>query len=437
MYFPWRGKKVLIFGLGVLGGGVGVAKFFAENGAKVTITDLKTKTELKSSLAKLKKYDIRYVLGEHYEEDFKTCNLVVKNPAIPSESPYLAIAKAAKIPVEMEASLFFKLSPSKNIIGVTGTKGKTTTTLLIYKILKQAKVKTVVAGTPKNSILEQLDKVTPSTFIVLELSSWQLESLKPAKISPHIAVLTNIFPDHLNRYRNFQDYISAKKIIFQFQAKDDFFITSADFKITKKLAKEAKSQVVFFSKNLLPKTVLKHLRLSGEHNISNLAAAFQVANILRIPQEIVTSALATFKSIPNHLEIVRKFEGVTFINDTTATIPEAAIAAISSIANPIILLTGGADKNLNFADFGKMINKKVKAVVLLEGTATDKIEKEINKSKILGRFSDIKKAVKTTSETAQAGDVILLSPAAASFGMFKNEFDRGEQFKKVVGDLAN
>ena len=435
MIFPWKGKKVLIAGLGMLGGGVGVAKFFSENYAKVTVTDLKTAKELKTSLDKLKKYKIRYILGRHDEIDFKTHDLIIKNPAIPENSPYLQVAKKAGTPIEMEASFFFMLTPSENIIGVTGTKGKTTTTLLIYKILKQAKYKTVVAGIPKHSLLAELKKVTNDTWVVVEFSSWQLESLTPHKISPHIAVLTNIFPDHLNRYKTFEDYVEAKKNIFKFQHSSDFLVTNFELEITKKLANQANSQIRFFSKKILPQNILQSLKLAGNHNLQNLAAAYQVAKILGISDQIIIQAVKDFNPIPNHLEFIRKYKGISFINDTTATVPEASIAAISTISKPVILLVGGADKNLDFTNLSKLINQKVKALVLLQGSATDKIEKEVRREIIVGRFSDFKKAVKAAVKFAKFGDVILLSPAAASFGMFKNEFDRGEQFKAIVRGL--
>lgn len=435
MNFPWKNKKVLIAGLGLLGGGVGVAKFFAEAGAKVTVTDLKPTTELKSSLFQLKNFNIRYALGGHREKDFKDHDLIIKNPAIPANSLYLQIAKRAKVPIEMEASIFFLLTPSKNIIGVTGTKGKTTTTLLIGRILTQANYDTVVAGTPQSPILAQLEKVKPQSRIVLELSSWQLESLAPHKISPQIAVLTNIFPDHLNRYKNFKDYIQAKKNIFKFQSKKDFFITSSELELTKELANEAKSMVVFFSKDTLPQNIARHVKLPGAHNLLNISAAYKVSKILGISDELIISALKNFRTIPNHLEVIGKFNGISFINDTTSTIPQASIAAISTIPLPAILICGGADKELDFGSLCKVINTKVKAVVLLEGTATDKIEKEVEKEKIIGRFSNFKKAIKAAFKFAKPGDTVLLSPATASFGMFKNEFDRGEQFKKIVKSL--
>lgn len=437
MNFFWKNKKVLIFGLGVLGGGVGVTKFFAKNGAKVTVTDLKNKKELQPSIAKLKQFDIRYVFGGHSEADFRSHDLIVRNPAVPTDSPFAKIAKAAGIPIEMEASLFFMLTPTKKIIGITGTKGKTTTTLLIAKILQQAKFKTVIAGTPQHSMLAQLEKITPDTWVVLELSSWQLESLASHQISPHIAVLTNIFPDHLNRYRTIEDYISAKKIIFQFQGKNDFFITSADWQITKKLAIEAKSQVVFFSKDTIHPNLAKSIRLKGNHNLANFGAAYKVAKVLGISDDIIGKTLENFEGIPDHLEDIEKINGITFINDTTATIPDATIAALNTFDAPIILICGGSDKNLDFSEFTKVVNRKAKAVVLLEGTATDKIEKGLYARKILGRLSDFEKAVRVAFQAASLGDVILLSPGAASFGMFKNEFDRGEQFKRIVRDLAN
>jgi UDP-N-acetylmuramoylalanine--D-glutamate ligase len=433
----WRGKKVLVAGLGILGGGVGVARFFAENGAKVTVTDLKKPGELRPSLTKLRDLPIKFTLGKHQSGDFQSQDLIIRNPAVPLDSFYLNIARKKGIPIIMESTIFFKLSCSKNIIGVTGTKGKTTTTLLIGEILKNAKKDVVISGNFRVSALSLLPKIKKDTWIVLELSSWQLEGLKDAKISPHIAILTNIMQDHLNRYKNMDDYISAKKNIFKFQKKDDIFITNKDNRICRRLAEEAKSQVLYFSQRALPEKIKREIKLPGKHNLSNVACAYTLARVLGIDDSCFLAALAKFRGVSDRLELVRKISGISFVNDTCATTPEATIAAINSFSSPLTLICGGADKNLNFSELGRIINQRVKSVVLLEGGATDKIEKEVQKKKILGRFKNFHLAVLKAYKNAKKEDLILLSPACASFGMFKNEFDRGEQFRKIVNRLTS
>jgi len=435
--FPWRGKKVLIAGLGILGGGIETAKFFAKNGANVTVTDLKTSSELFSSLSKLRGLPIRFTLGKHTAYDFQNQDLIIRNPAVPKESPYLELARKKGIPIMMESTIFFKLCPSKNVIGVTGTKGKTTTSFLISEILKKAKKDTVLGGVPQYPILGLLPKIKKDTWVVLELSSWQLEGLLDYKISPHIAIITNIMQDHLNRYLNMDDYISAKKIIFRFQRKNDIFVTNGEEEICRNLAKEAKSQVFYFSQRELPPKIKNAVNLPGKHNLSNVACAYTLAQILKIKETFVLSALAKFKGVNGRLEFLKKYRGISFINDTCATTPEATIAAINSFSSPIILICGGADKNLDFHQLCRIINKKIKFVVLLEGEATDKIEKELKRKKILGRFNNFRSAVENAFKNAKKKDIVLLSPACASFGMFRNEFDRGEQFRKIVDQLTS
>lgn len=428
----FQNKKVLVMGLGLLGGGVGVAKFFAKKRAQVTVTDLRSKEELRLSLAKLKNFNIRYVLGRHEEKDFRTHDLVIRNPAVPLDSPFLTIADKEKIPIEMESGIFFQLCPSRNIIGVTGTKGKTTTTFLIGEILKRTNNKVVVGGNLRVSMLELLEEISDETWVVLELSSWQLEGLITHKVSPHLAVITNIMPDHLNRYHTFQEYIRAKKIIFEFQKKDDVLVVSGEQAITKKIAREARSKVMFFFKRTLPIKIQRVILLPGEHNILNVSCAYTVAKNLGISDDIIFQSVKNFSGVPDRLEKIREVEGITFVNDTTATTPEATIAALVSFKNPMILLCGGSDKNLDFSEFGKVVKKRVKTIVLLEGSATDKIEKVIEKKRVIGRFPNFKEAIYKAKQNATRGDIVLLSPAAASFGMFKNEFDRGQQFRQFV-----
>lgn len=450
------GKKVLVMGLGIQGGGVGVARFFVEHGAKVTVTDLKTKKQLAPSLAGLADLPITYVLGKHREEDFKKADLVIRNPDVPQNSPYLAMARKQGIPVEMDESLFLKLcSNRENIIGVTGTRGKTTTTHLIGTILKKAGFHTLLGGNLRGvATLSLLDQMRPNSKVVLELSSWQLQGLDEDQISPHIAVITNIYPDHLNRYQNMEEYIVDKKIIFKYQNKDDFLVLNKENGIVGSFAKEARSKIVWFSKDDTihlggvmasppkadqPATIrgVIGFKLKGEHNLENLAAAYQVAKIFNISDGIIQKAVAEFTGVEFRLQEIAKIGGVTYVNDTTSTTPEATIAALQAYeGRPIILIAGGASKNLDLTKMTDEIGKRVKAVVLLEGTATDEIAAKIKQEPgIVGRYDNFRKAVLAAKNVAKPGDIVLLSPACASFGMFKNEFDRGEQFNEIIASF--
>jgi UDP-N-acetylmuramoylalanine--D-glutamate ligase len=430
------GKKVTVMGLGLQGQGLWAAKVAAQRGAKVTVTDLKRARDLAPSLKKLKGLPIRYVLGKHRKEDFINSDLVIRNPAVPEDSEFLKIARAKKIPVEMEIGLFFQLAPLKreNLIGVTGTRGKTTTTLLIGRILAEARIETVVGGNiPEKPALSLLAKVKPKTKVVLELSSWQLEGLARHQISPHIAVITNLYPDHLNRYASMAAYLKSKKLIFAFQQPADYLILNQENPLVKNWKNEAKGKVVFFSRSQLPAFLLKAIKLKGAHNLENVAAAVAVARIMKIDQKTIQKALQDFKGIPDRLEFVREVDGVSFYNDTCATIPEATMAALKTFAQPVVLMAGGADKNLDFINFGQAIKAStVKAVILLEGGATKKLEKALDKKLVVGRFNDFKQAILKAKEMASPGEAVLLSPACASFGMFKNEFERGDQFRQIV-----
>ncbi|MCL5095112.1 MAG: UDP-N-acetylmuramoyl-L-alanine--D-glutamate ligase [Patescibacteria group bacterium] len=435
----FSGQRILVMGLGIQGGGVGVARFFAEKGAKVKVTDLKTAKELKTSLDLLRDLPITYILGKHREEDFINSDLVIRNPDVSKDSPSLAVARKHHVPVEMDESLFFKLCPHrKNIIGVTGTRGKTTTTHLIGKILEASGYKTLLGGNLRGvATLSLLDKMTPQTKVVLELSSWQLQGLDEDKISPHLAVLTNIYPDHLNRYQNMEAYLQDKKIIFKYQEENDFLVLNFENKTCLDLAREAKSKRVFFKKSDLPKSLVSQLKLKGEHNLENVAAAYQVAKVLEIDQRITEKALMGFPGVPFRLEEIRSLGGVTFVNDTTSTTPIATIKALKAYQDKkIILLAGGSSKNLDLKELAGEISRRAKAVIFLEGTATDELLSEVkrqkSKIKILGKFDDLQKAVIQAKMTAEPGDYVILSPGCASFGMFKNEFDRGEQFNHVV-----
>lgn len=425
-------------GLGLQGGGAGVARFFAERKAKVTVTDLKTEKELAPSLVSLANLAISYILGCHRKEDFKKADLIIRNPDVPKDSPYLIAARKNGIPVEMDESLFLRLCPKReNVIGITGTRGKTTTTHLVGTILKKAGYHTLLGGNLLGvATLSLLDQITSKTLVVLELSSWQLQGLGWDKKSPHIAVVTNIYPDHLNRYQNMEEYINDKKIIFQYQKRDDFLVLNAENKITRSFGQKAKSKVVWFSASDLEAGAFG-FKLRGRHNLENLAAALAVARLLGINDKIIEKAIKGFAGVPERLEEIAKVAGVTYVNDTTSTTPEAGIMALRAYEDrPIILICGGTSKNLSLTDLGREIDQKAKAVILLEGTAASELEKAIKeKKKIKGRFNDLAKAILAAKDNAEDGDIVLLSPGCASFGMFKNEFDRGEKFTYLVKSL--
>lgn len=429
-------------GLGLHGGGEGVARYLVKKGAKVTVTDLKTKTQLEPTLKKLANLPIKYVLGQHRLGDFEKADLIIRNPDVPLDSPFLKTARQHKIPILMEINLFWEEFSCRKIIGVTGTKGKTTTASLIKAALSSAGLKVALGGNLGISLLEILPKADKNTWAVLELSSWQLEGLKNQQSSPHLSVITNIFPDHLNRYRSMKDYVSAKKLIFAYQKKSDYLILNQENSWTKKLQKEAPGKVVFFSKKDVPKSWQEKIKIRGDHNLANIAAALAIAKILKLEPDSVKKGIISFSGLEHRLEKVNSIKGVKFYNDSAATNPSASQMAIRSFSQPLIWILGGTDKNLSFAALIKEAQRKtnLKALILLAGTATEKIKTEIEKypvrAKILGPFDQLLPAVYQAYKIARAGDIVLLSPGAASFGMFQNEFDRGNQFKKIVNDLA-
>ncbi len=401
----FKNKKVVIMGLGLHGGGVGVAKFFVKQGADVLITDLKTKGQLKKSIGKLKYLPVRFVLGKHKEKDFIEADFIIKNPAVRSDSKYLKIAKKHEVPVKTDIQIFFELFEGE-IIGITGTKGKSTAATLIYKLLKTKYSNTFLAGNIGISPLEVLKKTDKKSKVILELSSFELEDLKK---SPHVAVITTLFEDHLNRYKSFKKYINSKKPIFKFQFKDDVLFLNKDNKYTKDLAKEAKGRIIFFKQ--------------GKSSIS-------VAKYFKIPTRDINKVLSSFKGVPHRQEHIAVIRGVKYINDTASTTPQSTIMAIKKFKN-IILIAGGEDKNLNYKELRKEIKKHVKHLILFPGSATNKIKRGLNHTLV----NSMKQAVVKASKVAQKGDTVILSPASASFNMFENEFDRGNQFIKYVKEI--
>lgn len=423
-------------GLGVLGGGVGVARFLAQRGADVTVTDLQPPERLAASIAALEGHNVRYVLGEHREADFLGADFIVRNPGVPPTHPLLLLAASHGIPVYMEMTLFFLECPSARITGITGTKGKTTTTTLLGEILKADGRDVVVAGNLRVSALEKLAHIRPQTDVVLELSSFQLEGLEAIQKSPPVAAITNLMPDHLNRYPTLAAYYEAKELVFRYGGPQGVVALNRDNPASAALASKAPGRVAWFGRgDSVPAADAGRLR--GEHNRVNVAAAAAVARELGVQPDVVARAVAAFPGVPYRQELIREREGVQFVNDSAATTPEAVLAALAAADRPVVLIAGGADKSLDFTAMGQAVNaptSPVKAVVMLEGGATDKVAAAVG-AKGDGRYNDFGAAIHRAADLARPGDVVLLSPGCASFGLFRNEFDRGDQFNAIVRSL--
>lgn len=440
----FKDKKITILGLGLLGRGVNVAKFLADLGAELTITDMKDAVALAPSLMRLKKFkNIRYVLGQHKLEDFKNCNMVIKAAGVPLDSPYITEAKKNKIPIEMDASLFAKFTPA-TIVGVTGTRGKSTVTHLLEHILTRAYPKHVFVGGNVRGVatLPLLKKTKVGDIVILELDSWQLQGFGDAKISPHISVFTNFFNDHMNYYKgDMQKYFDDKANIFKYQKVDEMLVLGeqAVKEIRVRFKGKIKSEVLVAQKSIVPKGW--KIKIPGEHNRANIASAILACEELDVTKDAIKKGVESFVGVPGRLELVRTVGGVKYVNDTTATTPDGNRAALEALRNKkkknIVLIAGGADKNLDYSDMARLVHKTVKGLVLIEGAATEKLLVKIPKKTSYPVFivSSMKEALDAAREHARRGDTVLLSPGAASFGIFKNEFDRGDQFVKIVKNL--
>ncbi|NMB56801.1 UDP-N-acetylmuramoyl-L-alanine--D-glutamate ligase [Candidatus Beckwithbacteria bacterium] len=443
-------QKVLIFGLGLQGGGVDSAKFFLKYAKEVKITDLKTEKELKPSLAQLKNFSYSLTLGEHRDEDIQWADLIVVNQDIWNKSPdshFLQLAYQLDKQIETQIGLFFRFCDCP-IIGITGTRGKTTTTYACFKMLQDNGFKVILGGNvPHTEILNQLENSQDLDFAILELSNFQLHALHLEKKSPHIAIVTSIYPDHLISYagENFeeqmQNYIKDKTAICCYQNANDFLLLKKEEQILQSFAPLSQAQVLFFDESALPKDY--KIKLPGKHNQQNLSSIFTLGKILNISREKIQASLENFQGVPYRLEKRGERNGIIFINDTTATTPIAAQIALESFpANKIIWIGGGYSKQLPLQNLVKTLMQTAKKIILLEGTGTTELKQELQKFNFEDRlisqiFINLKEAVETAYSQAHAGDIILLSPGFASFGMFVNEFDRGDQFNQIVEKIIS
>lgn len=406
-------KKVAILGYGIEG--KDAEKFLKKQGAKITILD--------------KKFDENYLKG------LKNFDVIVRSPGVYRFLPEIIKAEKEGVEVSSAVKIFFENCPGK-IIGVTGTKGKGTTATLIYEILEKDKRDVHLAGNIGKPYLELLPKLTKESFVILEMSSFQLIDME---VSPHIAVVLNITADHLDWHKNIREYVDAKKNIVAHQASSDFAVINEEYKVPKSFAKLTKGKVVFFSKGKLEDRFKNKLLLRGEHNLENIAAATAVAEILKVGEDKILEAVRNFKGLEHRLELVGSALGRTFYNDSFATGPQPTIAAIRSFNEPETLILGGSDKGLDYSELRSEIEKRdnVKNLILI-GVIGEKIGLGIEGKNVinLGKTSMIR-IIEKAYEVTPKGGVIILSPAAASFDMFENYKDRGNQFKAAVLNLKN
>jgi UDP-N-acetylmuramoylalanine--D-glutamate ligase len=469
-----KNKKILLMGLGLLSGGVSTCLWLLKHQAKVTITDLKSKKDLKKSLKKLEKYlpKIKLVLNHHNKTDFKNNDIIVVNPGVPiKNNPYLQIARQANKLIENEISLFFKFNINP-VIAVTGSWGKTTTTNWIGHFLRKRYNDVVIGGnTPDNPALSFLDKLKLNAPVILELSSFQLELSKFKYKAPKIAIITNLYRNHLNHHFNMKDYARAKAHIFQNQKDTDYLILNYDNKWTKFfLSLKPKSRIYFISRNPLPQNkngifskkskiyyqenekkelVLDSndfLKQWGMHNLDNLMTAILVVKLFGLTFIQIKKQIASLPQVKFRQEIILQNKKLLVVNDSSATSPDATIAALKRYKQykntDLILITGGTDKNLKYNELAKRIKKDIlpKNLVILNGSASKELIKELNKIKYSNNYFVFESLdecfyYSLYLRKQKKRNNILFSPAATSFEKFKNEFDRGEQFNKLVKRL--
>lgn len=411
----YKEKKVAILGYGIEG--QDAEAYLKAEGAEVDILD--------------QKFDPNYL------KNLKIYDVIVRSPGVYRFLPELLEAEKNGVVITSAIKIFFENCPAK-IIGVTGTKGKGTTSTLIFEILKAGGKDVYLAGNIGKPSIELLPKLSKDSYVILEMSSFQLIDLT---VSPHIAVVLNITMDHMDWHKDREEYVNSKKNIVIHQKSTDYAVINEEYDTPKSFAQNLKSKVVFFSKKNLEPIFRKDLLLRGEHNLENIAAAVAVGKIIGIPDDQIEKTVKNFKGLEHRLELVATIDGRTFYNDSFATGPQPTIAAIESFTEPETIILGGSDKGLDYTELGEEIAKKenVKDVLLI-GFIGPKIGEAIKKAGYKGNLHNLgspsmDEIVNEAFGITPDGGVIILSPAAASFDMFANYKDRGNKFKLAVQKL--
>ncbi|NQT89034.1 UDP-N-acetylmuramoyl-L-alanine--D-glutamate ligase [bacterium] len=452
----FEGKRITVMGLGLLGGGVAVTRFLASQGARVTVTDMKDAGTLADSVAALDGLPVTLRLGEHVDADFTETDLIVVNPAVADSSPFLAKARAAGVTLTTEINLFFRLCPAP-IVAVTGSNGKSTTVSLLHHLLQADGRRAWLGGNIGRSLLEDLDDISPDDVVALELSSFQLERLGPTGMGPAVAVALNCTPNHLDRHGTFENYAQAKQQILANQGPDGLALLNADCPVVSAWSAIGRSTKLSFG--LCPPLgggawlegdaavwhrdgrrealfVRSDVPLPGRHNLSNALAAAGAAVLCGAPAAGLAERMRSFRGLEHRLERVRTVDGVDYYNDSKATTPEAAVVALEAFDRPIVLIAGGYDKHVPLDAMAEAMAGRCRACVLIGQTA-DALSRAIAAcSAVPVRVeADFPSAVAAARSLAAPGDVALLSPGCASFGMFQNFEQRGALFKTLVSEM--
>lgn len=449
-------KKIAIIGIGV--SNIPLLDYFHQNNAKVTIFDRKTLDILDNKVVeKISKYNIDYSLGENYLSKLSGFDIIFRSPSCrPDTKELVEEAKHGAI-ITSEIEMLIKLCPG-TVIGITGSDGKTTTTSLTYAILKEKGYDCYLGGNIGIPLFTKLNEMTPESIVVLELSSFQLMNME---ISPNISVINNISPNHLDIHKSYEEYIDCKKNIFKHQSSDGIVVLNADNEITNKMKSEANGKVIMFSsKQRLDNGVIydnktikscedglrrhvidvKNVKLRGIHNYENICAAIAATSSL-VDIDTQIKAITKFAGVEHRLEFIREINGVKWYNDSIGTSPSRTIAGLNSFDEKIVLIAGGYDKHLDYTPIAKPIVENVSALILV-GATTEKIYEAVtkelkaqNKDMPIVKCTTLEETISIANKIAKPGEVVLFSPASASFDMFKNFAERGDLFKKLVNNI--
>jgi UDP-N-acetylmuramoylalanine--D-glutamate ligase len=448
-----KNKRVLVVGLGK--SGLSAAMFLRAQGARVTVSDTRSAVALAHEIPALLEAGIMVESGGHGLLTFRRQDLIVVSPGVPMDTPEVQQTKSFGMPVIGEVELASRFLQGQ-IVAITGSNGKTTTTSLLGKIFSDAGLPTLVGGNIGLPVIDLVEKSTPETTSVLEVSSFQLETIED--FHPHIAVVLNITPDHLDRHGSFENYAAAKTRITERQGAEDFLVLNAEDKATQMVAAKTKAQIFWFSgrrpikqgafvhgesivfvarerAKAEPVMPVGEIHLRGLHNVENVLAAVCAARLAGISAEVIRRTVSGFRAVEHRLELVKSLHGVEFYNDSKATNVDAAMKAVASFGGGIHLILGGKDKDSDYGAMSELLKERVKAVYTI-GTAAEKIERQLHGVVKMVQAGTMQTAVQQAAKAAVAGDVVLLSPACSSFDQFENYEHRGRVFREIVNELV-
>lgn len=420
------GKRVTVMGLGRFGGQIAAARWLAGEGAKVLVTDATPAEKLAESVAQLEGLGIEYRLGEHRTEDFTAAEVVVPSPAVPPTNPYLKAARDAGVPIVTEIELFLERNRAKMVIGVTGTKGKSTTTAMLGRML-ETKNRTYVGGNIGRPLIGQVGEIKADDWVLLELSSYMLHYLGLRKFRPNVALVTMVSADHLDWHGGPEGYVNAKVNLVSHQTPADRAVVYAHNPSTPVFAGATKARFATYDGSSSARV---ELPLPGEHNQVNAQGALMTAKLLGVDETAAREAVKEFGGLPHRLELVGERDGVRYYNDSIATIPEAAVVALGAFpAGKVVQIAGGYDKHLDMSAMTSALREGAKAVLCI-GALGESLAKAIGaKAEVCGT---LEVAMGRAREVARAGDVVLLSTGCASYDQFPNFEARGEAFKALA-----